>query len=76
MSKLTRAQIKRYIKSNGDHCPYCNSKDLSPIGNLLSEEVTPWKEASKVEEEIACRSCGKHRFDQMSLTGIAENDVD
>lgn len=64
--KLTKKQIKKYVEAEGNHCPYCGSKDVEATGN--KDFDGDWATA-----EIECKKCGKYWKDVYALCDIQES---
>jgi transposase-like protein len=65
---LTNNQIEEYIQSEGDHCPYCKSK------NIEGEITKSADYYDGYEQEIRCNDCKKTWTDVYTLTSIAEHE--
>lgn len=65
LAKLTKKQIREYVKSGGVKCPYCNSEGIS-AGNLLLDDN------DICMSNVQCLNCKKSWREVYSLFTIVE----
>ena len=65
MSKLTKEQIDKYVKSGGVKCPKCESEQLE--GGQFEAD------AGFVYQPITCNECGFSYNDTYDLVGVDAN---
>ena len=49
--RLTRRQVRQYLKGHGAFCPFCQSPQIEGTGTSNSD--ADWH-----ENEVACQACG------------------
>jgi len=62
---LTKARREKYLKKQGNTCPYCNSKDIRTIGPAMAD-------CNYLTRDIQCLDCGKMWTDIYTLSDIEE----
>ncbi len=55
--------IMEYLADKGDHCPYCNSKNIMALEQIQGDGGT-------ASCQIECHDCGNIWTDQYTLTGV------
>ncbi len=63
--KLNQDQINEYVKSGGEACPYCGSKEIEGLGNMEMDGDYAWM-------IIQCQHCNMEWQDSYRLVGILE----
>jgi transposase-like protein len=64
---LTDEQKKGHLK-NPSRCPFCHSPDIEG----QSVEV----DGSHANQRVSCVSCGRHWYDNYTLTSVEAGDID
>jgi hypothetical protein len=64
LAKLTRGQVRQYIKSRGTFCPFCKSPEIEGTGNSNSD--ADWH-----ENEVECHDCGAMWKDIYILSDVS-----
>ena len=71
MTKMTKKDLaeitKKYLKTKGNFCPFCGSKDVEGIGATDCDGDYAWN-------DITCNSCEKTWSDEYKLSGIVLHD--
>ena len=63
---LTKEQKEKYIASGAQHCPFCESSDISG-GRFDAESMECW-------QEVSCDNCGNEWQDVYKLAFVETQD--
>jgi DNA-directed RNA polymerase subunit RPC12/RpoP len=61
-----RFKSKLYLDKQGVICPYCESKNITSLGNVQVD-------AGGASQRIECESCGSEWFDIYELVDLEEH---
>ena len=60
--EMTPEVERAYLESNGTHCPYCSSPDITTDGF----------DGESASQQVSCNKCDKAWVDCYKLVGILE----
>ena len=64
--KLSKGEIRRYVKEGGVYCPYCESDDLRGGDRDMNDGT--------MSQDITCQKCGQSWADLYKLYDVYEYD--
>ena len=66
LDKLTKKRVRKYLKSDGSHCPFCWSEHIT-ADELVGDGPT-------LRSKVICVTCRREWIDRFDLSGIEEAD--
>lgn len=67
MSILTVEQKKKYLESGAQHCPFCESEDISGDATFDAEGTEAW-------QRVVCLDCSEEWQDVYKLADVETQD--